>query len=192
MKKILFVVNSLQNGGAERVVVSQANYFAEKGQYQPIIICFRKWCQYKVDKRVRIIYLTKKKNFSRPEKFLIPHILKRRMDGVISDIGAKNIEMATAHLPLAHIVCRSSKYKNMFLYVMHNPQFQFKHSNAIGYEQFLKYMYNDMKVIAVSNGVRDELIDRYKIKPSHIETIYNPLDCKKIDTSIKAVHKNLD
>lgn len=41
------------------------------------------------------------------------------------------------------------------------------------------------RVIALSQGVRDNIISRYKVDKNKIEVIYNPVDVQKIETSIE-------
>ena len=53
MKQAVFIINSLQNGGAERVVTTQADYLQRNG-IQVTIICLRKWVQYDIRPDIKL------------------------------------------------------------------------------------------------------------------------------------------
>ncbi|MBQ2638975.1 glycosyltransferase [Candidatus Saccharibacteria bacterium] len=186
MKKVVFVINSLQNGGAERVVVTQANFLARQGKYKPIIICLRKWNQYAIDKGVDIIYLSKRETFSPIRKISGIFKMRNMIDRELEKIGLENICLLTVHLPLPHIICRFSKYMNKFLFVMHNPHFQFKYSRTILFKKIIKILYFKNKLVCVSNGIKKELVEYYDMNPNNLFVIYNPLDFDRIDKQLKS------
>lgn len=175
----------MQNGGAERVIVTQANKLAEENKYEVIIICFRKWIQYELNNCIKIIYLTNKQKFSLIDKIIQLPILTIKMDKKINEIKKENIRLLTTHLPLPHFICRFSKYKNDFLFVMHNPHFQFKFSNTKIFKYLLQKLYNNRKMIAVSKGIKKEITKIYEVKSKKIYTIYNPLNLEYIDNLLK-------
>lgn len=60
MKKAAFLINSLEGGGAERVVSTILNNFVEK--YECYLILMQSGIFYELDKRINIIYLDKSEN----------------------------------------------------------------------------------------------------------------------------------
>ena len=74
--------------------------------------------------------------------------------------------------------------------MLHNPHFQFKYSNSVFFKLCMHLMYDKQKLIAVSEGVKHEIIHDYNIKTKFIERIYNPID---LDDITKNMNKeNID
>lgn len=51
-KNAVYIINSLQNGGAERVILTQAEYLLSK-DIEVTIICLRNWIQYECDPKYK-------------------------------------------------------------------------------------------------------------------------------------------
>ena len=58
----------------------------------------------------------------------------------------------------------------------------------------MKIIYNKAdKIVAISEGVKDDLINNFNIKKSKIKVIYNPLDIKYInELKIKEINKEFE
>lgn len=178
----VFFVNSLQNGGAERVVVNQATELLNR-QYGVYLILIHDKVAYKIDNRIHIDVLYK--NTGKIDKFLKRYYIAGKLDKKIDEISELgNIALMSVHLPFAHSVCRLSKYCQKFIYVMHNAQYQYRFSETAMFRMRLKYLYNKQNIVTVSKGVRDELICDYGVKPMNIRAIYNPIDIDEIQNKI--------
>lgn len=179
MDAAIFFINSLQNGGAERVVVNQAEELARRGVKVFLILIHNKQ-YYTVNSDIENIILYKQRDGIK--KVLSIPILTSKLDKEILQVEKKyNIVLMTAHLPYAHMICRFSRYAKRFIYVMHNPQFQFYNSNSFFFRKKISFMYNRQKIVAVSHGVENELLDDYNLKTNWICTIYNPINFNEIE-----------
>ncbi|KAA8808144.1 glycosyltransferase [Lactobacillus crispatus] len=182
-KAAVFIINSLQNGGAERVVVNLALKLKKTGMHVIIILIHDKR-YYEIPNDVQVITLSKENHGIKKVLNIFP--LSRKLSAVLKEINNKyNIVLMTANLAYTHWICRFSKYKNKMLFVMHNPQFQFKHSKSKLFKLKMKLLYSNLKLVAVSKGVRNELIDIYKLNPNNIYTIYNPINFDEINLKLK-------
>lgn len=180
----VFVINSLQNGGAERVVINQSSELIKKG-HKVVFILFRDRIEYDLDEKIKIIKLTRKNSFSKFEKiFLLPKLILK-LNKVYKKLEKKyEIELLTSHLPLPHFICRFSNIRNKTVYVLHNPHYQFKFSKKMWFKKMLQFMYNNKKLVSVSNGVKNELLNDFNVKTKYIETIYNPISIKEIESKL--------
>lgn len=180
-KEAIFLINSLQSGGAERVVLTQAEELLDQGISVTLLLVQNK-IQYIPDPRIRIIPLTKKEEprfFSR--LFSLP-FLASRIDKILHKMySSREVVLLSAHLLYCYILASFTKYRNHFLYVLHTPHYWMPYGDRRFFKKALQILYNRRKIICVSKGVQMELLKRYHVKPEHIDTIYNPLNFKKID-----------
>lgn len=178
----VFFINSLQHGGAERVVVNQAEEMYKRG-YLVYIILIHNCIAYELSQGIRIKVLGKSGRF---RKVICALSYACKLDNALKEIKKEcSICLLTANLPYAHYICRLSDHKKKFLYVMHNPQFHFRYSKAYWFRKKIKWMLGDMKVVGVSQGVVDELCNEYSLKRENVHLIYNPIDFKKIENCLK-------
>lgn len=178
MDAAIFLINSLQNGGAERVVVNQSKEIARKG-IKVFIIMLYDMQYYIVDNDIEIITLYKKR--SGFIKILSIPVITSKFNKEVSRIEKNyKIILATVHLPYAHIICRLSRYTKRFLYVMHNPQYQFYKSKSFLFRKKISFLYDYQKIVAVSCGVKNELLEEYGLRTNWICTIYNPINFNEI------------
>lgn len=169
----IFIINSLQNGGAERVVLNQASELAKRN-IKVFLICLNKNVYYKVDPHFCVNILAKEKRGI--GKLLSIASLCRKLDAGLDLIyNNYRVVLLTSHLPYSHIICRFSRYSRKILYVMHNPQYQFRFSRTVLFKAKLKILYSKRKLIAVSKGVKNELVEEYGFHSENIKSIYNPV-----------------
>lgn len=178
-KTAILIINSLQNGGAERVVVNQAIELNRQGIHV-VVILVHNLQYYTLPSNIEVITLS---CFMRGiKKALNIPLLVKKLDSVIEQIMlTDNIVLMTSNLPYSHWICRFSKYREKILFVMHNPQFHFPHSQSSLFKSKIRYLYQQERLIAVSEGVRDELLAVYKLRPERILTIYNPINFDEIE-----------
>lgn len=184
--EVVFIINSLENGGAERVVATQANMFKQQG-YSVTIILFKNKVAYDLKKDIKIVYLWNKSDLRKAEKLCLIPIFVCKLNHLLRDIQkSQNIVLITVHLPYSHLICRLLKAKKDILFVLHNPHYQFKYSKMKIFHQALRWMYDEKKLVTVSNGVKTELLKDFHVKSKFIKTIYNPIDIINDTTSLKS------
>lgn len=184
-KYAVFIVNSLQNGGAERVVTTQANFLQRKG-VQVVIIFLRKWIQYELDPEIRVIYLTEHKKFSPFMYFIGTVTLVRKLNKIMDQISKEGeVILLTSHLLYPHFITRRSRYSNIALYVLHSHQDIIPYSNNILYKSFIHWLYNNRMLIGISGEICNEMREVYKINGEKIKWIDNPLDFAEIELKMK-------
>lgn len=176
-KATVFVVNSLSNGGAERVVANLANKMAEMGKNVYIYILNNK-ITYKVNEKVNVIPLYSKEINNIQKPFFIPYLSYKLTKELKKLENKYEIELYTSHLKFSNYVSRFSKYTKKCIYVMHIPFSPY--GKGYFYEKKIKFIYNNQNIMTVSNGVEKEIVEKYNIKVKNIETIYNPIDVKDI------------
>ena len=178
MKKAsVYVVNSLSNGGAERVV----SVLSSKDNENTFVFTFCDEITYPVSDNVKIINLNKRK-MGKIKKYLYLPVLLYKFNKEYKKIKRDyDIELATSHLIYSHLVCRLSKYRKEFIYVIHNPYYPFDPNKSKLFKMKIKFLYENNKIVTVSKGVEKELKERYGIKTKTISTIYNPIDFEAIN-----------
>lgn len=136
---IAFYIGSLNKGGAERVFVNLADYFAQKGFAVTIVTQYRKENEYEVPKGVRRVIsdLTKEEeggriaNIFRRYKKLRRIFREIRADVVLSTIGKNNFMAlcANAFLPTKVVVSvvaePTEEYPNRLMRILAKTLFYF-------------------------------------------------------------------
>ena len=113
MKKIMFYINAIHDGGAERVMVNLAKYFSENGYDATLVTSFRDTWEYPLAATVRRLTLEEveikqsriKRNFSRIKK-LRDLCKSEKPDILISFMEEPNFRaiLATRGLPVKTLV----------------------------------------------------------------------------------------
>lgn len=171
MKKILFIVNSLGKGGGERVVANLANEMAKNNRVDIISLYDDKF--YELDNNISLYNL--KLNKSKIKKILSFKESRKKIERKVKELEAdKKYDLITIHLPISHILCNKTYFINRSYLVIHTV-YSKKINIHLG-KNILKHIYDDKNIITVSQGVKDELIELFKIKPRSIRNIYNPID----------------
>ena len=142
------------------------------------------------DKRINMFYISESERLSSLKRFFSIYSIKNKLDRLLDTIFLKHdVVLLSTHLPFPHFICRLSKYRKNFLFVLHNPHFQFKYSNTVLFKKLLGFLYKKNNLIAVSDGVKNEIIDDFNVPFKNIRTIYNPLNFKKIDIELNSKEK---
>jgi len=190
-RKIMFVIPSLGGGGAERVASNLLIEFSKK-DVELLIVLFNKSSE-------KIYYN-------------LPHAVKVRHIGIspISNIMYAGVKFIVLIIKLAKII-RDEKpdsvlcfmdYTNIIgilsnilagskaritISVRTSPTLHFRRY-ARGFfndviSVFMKLLYNKADaVIAVSEWIRNDLIDNFNIDRARVVVIHNPVDIRSIDT----------
>lgn len=167
-KKILIVIPSFDAGGVEKALINLANGLVASSDVSLLVCVNQGSFRTLVSDQINIIDL-KASKLRKALLLLIPFFLKNNFDTVITGptycnlflIFVKKITIAKFQLFITH----------------HNYQdIEMKGWGVKG--KIIPFLIKSFypfanKVIAVSYGIRDELIKSFKIQPSKIEVIYN-------------------
>ncbi len=175
---IIFLTNSLCNGGAERVVVNMANEYARN--FKVFIITLYNQQTYELNDNVKVINLYNKKLNSKEKIFKLFEIVYK-VDKAIDNIVEKyNVKLITSHLIYSNLIARLSCYKEHIIHVIHVSYKLYKTKFQKLFDLFIFWIYYNVPVVTVSKGCEKELLNFYKVKTNKMTTIYNPINLNEI------------
>lgn len=168
-KSVLFFVNSLKQGGAEKVCVNMINEFIKKDYSVDIVTLYSQNNPFSKSKNVNL-YCAKidiKKN--KLLKYVKLFLFSRKIDSTLSE---NSYALITSHLPNSNLLTHFTSFRKDAIYVMHSS---INKKIVIPFYLF----YKNKKLVAVSEGLRQEIIKNFHIKKEMVKTIYNPIVIKK-------------
>ena len=201
-KKITVFVSSLRGGGAERVMLNLASGFATQGHQVDLLLARKEGPYLKhVPDSVRLVILPQHSRLrglsailnKRPLLFfkllsfhparmlkllpgLIDYLLKHEPDTIIA--GLHNCSLAT----LCACFCIKSRVQTII--VEHNTLSKIINSVSSRKKRLLpliNYFYPGAdKIVAISDGVKADLIKTANLQPDNIVKIYNPIVTKEL------------
>lgn len=186
-KKALFFVNSLCSGGAEKVVLNLSEELSKQG-IQPIIVTLYNIKNFVTPNYVINYNLNFKKVQSNTHSMFYLMSLKSKLkynknwQKFLNDYSKEKFCLISAHLPLSHFVAMNSPFKNKCLYTMHLTFSYMPRITKFLYKAIVKKYYESLKIIAVSNGLHNELVNYFNIEANNVKTIYNPITIHKTHT----------
>lgn len=173
MKKIALYIPSMSGGGAERIMLTLANGLADKGLAIDLVLNKAQGPYIEdISPKVNIVEL----KTSRAITSIIPlaqYIKKHKPDTILSAMNYINIiTVLSKALSRTNTKVVISEHDNLSASMKsHNrPIFNFIFKKLM----FLSYRKADT-IIAVSNGVAEDLAHKLNISRSNIITIYNPI-----------------
>lgn len=188
VKKVAFIINSLQGGGAERALSRLSMVLPEEWEIDIILSDVNDIAyEYKgniinlgIPKRMTAVYFVR----SFIKRFYVLSKLKKNKKydacvGFIDSASVVNILTGNRYCKVITTVrttlserCRNKEYK----YIV---------------SPLAKLLYNRSDaIVAVSDGVKEDLIKNYGIDEAKIQTIYNGYDFRKIDIEINSLLNN--
>lgn len=173
MKKIMFFLPNLNQGGAEKVIVTLANEL-NREKFKIIIVLFKKEGHFLnlLKKDVQIIELkTNKIRFSIFK--IIPLIRKQKPDIAFFGWG----EIAAFISPF--IPCFTNIH-----FIARETNVVSKHVTRKEIRFFYRFYNNFHKIIAQSNDMKYDLIENWKVKSQKIYKINNPIDVEYIQNQM--------
>jgi len=180
MKRIVIFINSLEGGGAERVVSTLLNNFVE--EYQCYLILMENKIYYGLDDRINIINLNESSNQRGLIKLIrLPIIAyklskiikKHKFTQIVSFLNRANYVNVLAKFVSKHKVIISERIAPSSMYS--DGSISSKISRVL-----IKNLYKHAdEIISVSKAIENDLIKNFDIKVNN-EVIYNPYDIKKI------------
>lgn len=188
--KVLFFISSLEGGGAERVMVNILGHI-ERSRIEPVLVLL-----YPADKspykdylpeKIKVIVVERHTDsfFEKIRQFINFCVIVRRekprillsmlthnnIMAIVSGIFLRTKVIVCEHIALGEVV-KKRDGKNML---------------GLPVAPVIKILYRFAdKVITVSDGIRRNLIDEFRIPAHKIQVIYNPIDHDHI-TGLSAV-----
>lgn len=169
-KRIAFFTPNFNGGGAERVMITYANEISKLG-YDVCYIVVNGYgpLQGELNEEIHLINLQKKRIMT-ATLALYRTLTRKKIDILVSTLTHANIiAIIAARMTLGRskIIIREASTpskarafnKNRFQNLMASIIFPFAH-----------------RVIAVSQGVKEDFIATYKVDPSKVTVVYNPVD----------------
>lgn len=190
MKKLSIFIPSLYGGGAERIIIMVANEAAERGAKVDLVVSrvdgvYGKYLS-DVDKSVNLVVLGSGRLITSLPK-LVKYFSSSPPDVIFSAINMANV--------IAILAKRLSGVKARLVISERNtisgP------SRLAGFKErvlpyFMKKLYRHADaIIAISNGVSEDVITYTGVDPSKVYTIYNPIDISKV-RALSAETSNID
>ena len=187
-KKIMFVIPSLEGGGAERVAANLLDALGKTGSEITLCLFGRDHNQY-LPGNIRVRYLPVKSTgnfFYVVAKFFILIFYMRKIikeekpNSILSFMDYPNIVAILSNL-------LSGRRARINISVHTSPTLQLKRYSNNRWNGIIsilmRLLYNKAdKIIAVSSFIKGDLIKNYGIKESGVMVIYNPVDIEKINT----------
>src|SRR4030042_2168673 len=182
--KVLFFISSLDGGGAERVMVDILHHI-DKGKIEPSLVLL-----YPYDNSPYKQYL--------PEDIKVT-IVKRKSDSFIDMMKQFAAFIQTVFREKPHVILSMLTHNNIMailsamlfkikvivcehIILCENIKTrEWKKILWIPVAPLVKVLYRFAdQIISVSNGIKDDLIKEFNIPAYKIQTIYNPIDLRRI------------
>lgn len=179
MKKIVIVINSLESGGAERVVSNLLNSWVDK--YDCYLILIHNKVFYDLDEKIKILHLNEVDTKSGIRKFFALPILsyklskiikEHKFDRIISFLTRANYINVLSNIFVKHTSIISER-------AMPSLQYQFGLSSKIN-KYLIKQIY-PRATLCLTNSQGNMLDLKNNFGVSNLDWIPNPFDLDKIE-----------
>ncbi|MBX9742127.1 MAG: glycosyltransferase [Chthoniobacterales bacterium] len=180
---ILFLIDGLSGGGAERVIITLATAMTEKG-HDVTIVSLRSGNAYPLPEGVH--YYLVEDSYRGP--FHRQTEIGRRaraLDRALASLfSTKQIDLAISHLPKTDRIVAASKYLRNPWFCLHCALVAGELDNKKGWKRWRKHRqliktYSQKRLITVSEALEQD-VRTIGIRPAFLRTIYNPFDLEKI------------
>lgn len=169
--KIIQFINTMENGGAEAVVLNLHKLFLKNNIESKIFILDKKNCNfYKLPEEAKFLNIHKK-----------TILKKNKLEKIIKQ---ENADIVLVHMCYLHKIFSKIKNQNNLFFTIH-LDLMYKYNNKSNikkllYKNKIQNIYKNKKIITVSNNIKNNLI-KLDIKPQFLETIYNPFNFQEIN-----------
>lgn len=199
MKKVLFVVRGLGVGGIQRVTLelvknmTNSEYsadilsFSDNVFYETSGLSIIKY-NYPLKSPVGVLIRMINKLFPLLGCVLFSSIIKERFETEVKKLEKQNNQpyekIYYCGFGVSSLVYKAFTEKAVF--VFHNTKSQMLQSKAKKTYGFTKYLYKKVlasmkRSIAVSYGIKQDLVNEFNIESNKIRVIYNPIDYSRIN-----------
>ncbi|MPM31345.1 N-acetylgalactosamine-N,N'-diacetylbacillosaminyl-diphospho-undecaprenol 4-alpha-N-acetylgalactosaminyltransferase [bioreactor metagenome] len=175
---VAFIIHTLSNGGAERIMsYLTQNYSTAENKY--LIVYHRSEVEYDFSGELISLDIAPSNNvFGKILNYLKRIYKLRRLKDEL------NIKKSISMLDSPNIINILSKRKDKVIISLRNHKSkEYSGLKKLIYRKIIKFLYNKAdKIIAISKGVADDLIENFKLDKTKINIIYNPVDKIKIQS----------
>lgn len=173
--KVLFFIYQMGAGGAARTLLNIINNL-DRDKFSPVLVTLNFNGSYEQELKEDVDFIKlDTKRLSRSVWSLAKIIRNRKIDLVFSTIPRVNtIAVLASKLSLTKVKTVIREADNLGGTFKTNLQ-------LIGFGLVYKL---SSQIVSLSEGVKENLVKRYKIKPKDIEVIYNPVDLERINQNI--------
>ena len=182
--KVMFVIENLAIGGAERVFANLLNCI-DRERFDPVLVCINSAAggvTYAIPEGVRTVNLNVDKKMA-----LFPLIRAIRCEKphiVFSTLAPVNFLCIISKLLLSGLgtrfVIRETTIKSISIKgTKSNPFVRFLYAAMVR----TLYPFAD-SIVALSQGAKRDLIDNFGVAPHKISVIYNPIDIEAVAEAI--------
>lgn len=175
--KVLFLIADMEGWGAQRVVLNLITHL-NRERFLPVLVLSRKKGANLniLPDDIKVYDLGRKGTFSFPK-------LVFRLASIISEEKPQIVFSTLFHANILALLAKSvSKISLKLIISEHISHISYKYgNNGLIYELLINKFYPkaDM-IVAVSKGVKDDIVKTLEILPEKIKVIYNPVDLEKI------------
>ncbi len=184
MKSIDFLINSLGNGGAERVVLALAKNFLAQGK-QVRIIALSRSCVYEIPQGIEMIYLDDITDEERSSLKRMALILRDawRLKKIIKTYQIEQIQSHLFRSNYVNILSRLLGARHRVQVVNHSVASRFLDAGISGkiYLFLMRHLYPKAdRVVTISKRMLIDLASLVPLKGVATSVIYNPYDVKML------------
>ncbi|HEY4467112.1 MAG TPA: glycosyltransferase [Klebsiella sp.] len=180
--RILFVIDGLPGGGAEKVVLTLAEYFLSQGE-QVSLFSLRNVCDYPLPEGLD--YQVIADSCRKPWRKLTELSRRaRQLDAAVDKAeqqGRFDLILSNLH-KTDRIVSRSRVLAGRNLWFCLHGMFSTSYlGHRTGFDRWIKQqkikrVYQGRNVVTVSDAVGRDLVEQFAVRPAQLKTIYNPFD----------------
>ncbi len=192
--RFCFLITDLAVGGAEKATIKVAELLYQNGHSVQLVL-LQNVVNFKLNHKIKLKIISDKIKKGLFGKYLIAYKLNRFFYEVEKKDGKFNLVIST--LPFCDEIVKIAKIPNVYFRIANTLSAEIKNlkkSSTIKAKRRLnryKTNYNNQNIIAVSQGVKDDLLNNIKIK-SKISVIYNPFNFDRIKKlSIRPIPKSI-
>lgn len=174
--KVLFFIYQMGGGGAARTLLNIINNLDRK-KFTPVLVTLNYNGTYEDQLKNDVQFIkVKSKRLSRSIFELARIIRTQKIDLIFSTIPRVNtIAILAKMLSFTNVKCVIREADNL--------GGSFKTNLLLRFFGFM-YKFSD-QIVSLSEGVKQNLVERYKVKEEDIEVIYNPVDILAIKERIQ-------
>lgn len=191
--RFLFIIDSLEIGGAEKLVLSLAGKLAEL-DHDVSLVVVKNAISLAVPPGVKVHVLDYRKLSLLPYNYIYAVKLHRLVSRLAREGGM--FDLKTSNLNLSNRLTHIARMPHVY-YCVHEAVSVSSLENRKGLKRFFralrfKRILDGKNVITVSGGVEDDLVNCVGIRPGSIRTIYNSVDFRKVAEQAEAAENGIE
>lgn len=183
MKKIAILINSMEGGGAERVVSVILNFLASK--YECHLILIHPNIFYKLDSRINIIHLNEDSKSSVIKKLLRLPILAYKLSKIIKEYKFDKIVSFLTRANYVNIISNIFIKHQIIINERAMPSLQYQYGLNGKINRFLIKTLYPKSDLCLSNSYGNMMDLKNKFKVINLDYIHNPFNIEMIEKMSK-------